>query len=233
MSVVVDKWKSTITNYPKEIKLSDKRKAVYYKITDKIPKKYLDKKRYDFVNNILTNKDTGEKVIKNSKTSGKPRFITINAQKIYVGVHHSVRSKIVNKIHEMFNEAFKRDFPSTIDTSNGKIYIHLKFYDIISNNLPDLDNLANLFVKCGIDCLTTSNNPNQEQGGYSHKLGIIPDDKVKFIPYISYEFKEVTKEEDRKLEFTLYKVDNSFSLSSLLDSKIVANTDPKIFYSDL
>ena len=226
---VLGKWKCTLKNYPTEIQVSAKKRAIFWKSTDVLPKKYSDKTLFNFgIDGALMNMLTGEKIIKNSKTAGKPRLLTINAQKIYVGIHHSVRSKIVNELHKLFNNAFKKQLPPKIDLQGNKILISLHFYDQYSTKLPDLDNLANLFVKCGIDCLTTPNNPNQTSTeGTTHKLSIIPDDKMAFIPHIVSEFTPVDKIEDRRLEFTLYLVTPNFSLEPLLDSLITEDEESK------
>ncbi len=220
---ILRKWKCTIKDYPTEIKVSDSRRACYWTKADDdkslIPKKYRDASKYGFnPDGILIDTTTQAKVIKNLKTAGKPRMLTINAQKIYVGIHHSVRSKIVNELHTIFNKEFKTQFPTKIDTTNKKIMIVLHFHDVYTTKLPDLDNLANLFVKCGIDCLTTVNNPNQIKGlSATHKLGILPDDKMIFIPHILYEFTGVEDPKDRKLDFSIYEVTEDFSLEAVLD----------------
>lgn len=162
----------------------------------------------------------GNKVVKNIKTAGTPRTVTINAQAIYVGLHHAVRSKIVNDLHKLFHDEFKKQFPAKIILNDNRLLVTLHFYDLYSDKLPDLDNLANLFVKCGIDCLTTINNPNQAKGGLTHKLGIIPDDKAIFIPHIVCEFTDVQDVKDRKLCFNLYVVDKEFTVEALLDKQI-------------
>lgn len=212
---ILKKHKCTIKDYPTEIKVSDSRRAQYWKNTDKNLPKKVDTKTVDADGYYLDS--NGEKYIKNIKTAGKPRLLTINAQKIYVGIHHSVRSKIVNELHTLFNTEFKKQFPAKIDTTNKKILIGLHFHDIYTTKLPDLDNLANLFVKCGIDCLTTVNNPNQTKGAVTHKLGILPDDKMIFISHIMYEFTNVQDIKDRKLDFIIYEVSNKFSLEKVLE----------------
>lgn len=228
---ILKKHTATIVNYPLEIKVSDSRRACYWTKADDekslIPKKYRDLTKFGFnSDDILVELGTNERVIKNVKTAGKPRMLTINAQKIYVGIHHSVRSKIVNELHTIFNKEFKSQLPSKIDTTKKKIMIGLHFHDVYTTKLPDLDNLANLFVKCGIDCLTTVNNPNQIKGASTtHKLGILPDDKMIFIPHILYEFTNVQDPKDRKLDFCLYEVTDDFSIESLLDGAIVPLTE--------
>ena len=215
---VFKKWTAVIADYPTEIKISESARAKHWKMGEKIPKKYEDRTKFIFdPDGILRNIETHEKVIKNVNTAGKPRMLSINAQKIYVGIHHAVRSKIVTQLHDMFHKAFKAQLPAKIDIASNKLLIGLHFHDVYHTRLPDLDNLANLFVKCGIDCLTTPNNPNQvKQSDYTHKLGIIPDDKIKFIPHIMYEFTNVEEVKDRKLEFNIYEVSEDFKLSDLV-----------------
>jgi len=213
---IYNKWTCKIKDYPTEIKVSDSKRAQYWKKGDTLPIKHqgaiLD------VNGIYRDPVTHQKLIKNTKTAGKPRMLTINAQKIYVGIHHSVRSKIVNELHSLFNREFKAQLPKQIDLGANKVLIGLHFYDVYNSKLPDLDNLANLFVKCGIDCLTTANNPNQvKTGEYSHKLGILLDDKIIFIPHIMYEFTNIDDPKDRRLEFSLYEVSEDFSVEKLCD----------------
>lgn len=224
---VLKKWNCVIKDYPTEIQVSEKKRATYWSLKDVLPKKYSDKTKFGFgIDGQLVDLTTGLKVIRNAKTAGKPRLLTINAQKIYVGIHHSVRSKIVNELHELFNKAFKEQLPAKIDLSGNKILISLHFYDLYTSKLPDLDNLANLFIKCGIDCLTTPNNPNQtSSSGTTHKLGIIPDDKMIFIPHISSEFTHVDKVEDRKLVFNLYLVEPTFSMEESLDKLVKEDQD--------
>lgn len=218
MKKILKKWICSIKDYPTEIKVSDQKRATYWKQSDSnLPKK---------VNTSTVDPDgyyldsNGNRFLKNVKTAGKPRMLTINAQKIYVGIHHSVRSKIVNELHKMFYEEFKKQLPAKIDLTNKKLMIALHFYDTYTTKLPDLDNLANLFVKCGIDCLTSVNNPNQVKIATTHKLGIVPDDKMSFIPHIFYEFTNVDDVKDRKLDFILYEVEEDFSIEKHFSSSI-------------
>lgn len=217
MTQILDKHHCRILNYPTEVKVSEKRREKYWKVGEILPLKHKANTATDAQGFYLD--ASGERLTKNTKTAGKPRMLTINAQKIYVGIHHSVRSKIVNELHELFNTAFKAQLPSSIILNGNKVLVALHFYDIYTPKLPDLDNLANLFVKCGVDCLTTANNPNQTKGGATHKLAILPDDKMIFIPHILVEFTNVTKIEDRKLDFNIYVVEPGFSVEQLIDNQ--------------
>lgn len=217
---ILKKHHCRIDNYPIEVKVSDKRREKYWKHGEAVPKKYISITTIDNKGFLL---DTnGERLVKNIKTAGTPRMLAINFQKLYVGVHHSVRAKIIEELHTVINAAFAVQLPTTIDTKDKKILIHLHFYNTITRHTPDLDNMSSLFVKCGIDCLTTANNPNQTKGsGYSHKLGIIPDDTTRFIPYVIVEFTEIKEDETRKLDFNLYEVETGFSIEDLLDKQLL------------
>lgn len=215
--MISEKFTCTILDFPLKVEVSKKRKVKYWKFGEKIPKKYAN---YTYDGDYLVD-PAGNKVVKNVKTAGTPKFIGLNFQQIYVGVHHSTRTKIVGALHTLFHDAFKTQLPAHIDLTGKRLLISLHFYDTLTNKTRDLDNLSALFFKCGIDCLTKPNNPNQvNSDGYSHKLSIIEDDTISFIPYIALEFTPILEGEQRKLDFNLYVVDPAFRLESMLDSQI-------------
>lgn len=220
--MILQKWQTTIPDYPTEVKVSEKRRANYWTHLDQIglktPKKYRDPLLFIAdKDGFLIDATTKEKLVKNPLIAGTPRMLPINAQKIYVGIHHAVRSLIVNKLHTLFHDAFKAQLPAKIDLQGNKILIGLHFHDVYTFRLPDLDNLASLFVKCGIDCLTSHTNSKQAN---PHKLSILPDDKMIFIPHIFFEFTDVDDVAKRKLDFNLYLVKPGFSIESILDGAI-------------
>lgn len=217
---ILNKWQCSIPNYPTEICISNKRRPKYYKLGEAPPKKYggvffPDKDGY------LLDED-GNRIIKNPKSAGTPRFIPINGQKIYVGLNFSVRSKIVKTMHGIISEEFKKQLPKKIDIPKGhNLLVHLHFYNTITRKLPDIDNLSSLWMKCGVDCLTTADNIGQaKEGGLDHKLGIIKDDRLEFIKNISTEFTEIKEGEESKLVYCLYLVEDSLSVEKLLDEKL-------------
>lgn len=230
--MILQKWQVNLDNYPTEVKVSESRRASYWSKGDTIPKKYKnDPVRFTFnKEDILIDNTTGDKVIANPLVAGTPRMLPINAQKIYVGIHHAVRSLVVNKLHSLFHDAFKAQLPKVIDLDGNRILIGLHFHDVYHFRLPDLDNLAGLFAKCGIDCLTSETNKKQS---HPHKLGILPDDKMIFIPHIFYEFTPVDDVAKRKLDFNLYLVEPGFSIEALLDQELLARELAiKLFTSD-
>lgn len=220
---IYSKYQCIIPDYPREVKISESMRATYFEKGQELLKKYQDKNLFDYNSDgILINLSTKEKVVKNPNKAGKPRMLSINSQKIYVGVHHSVRVKIVDQLHTLFHDAFKVQFPSKIDLTNKKILAHCRFYDLYNSKLPDLDNLSNLFIKTALDCLTTNRNSKQS---HPHKLGIIEDDKAKFIFSLAPEFTEVFKSDDRMLVFNLYVVSEDFNLESTLDNLMIKELD--------
>lgn len=228
--MIIEKYTAHLPDFPREIQVSSKRKAKYWKVGEKIPKKYA---KYGNAGGFIVD-DKGEKVVKNVKTAGTPRTVQINSQLIYVGLHHSVRNKIVDAIHAFFHDEFKKQLPAKINLGVGdRVLISLNFHDVLHRKTRDLDNLSSLFFKCGIDCLTTPNNPNQvKSSGYSHKLGIIEDDTIYFIPYIVIEFTPIPEGSQRFLDFSLYIVDKNFSIERELDliqgtTKSLTNEDPE------
>lgn len=216
--MIVEKFKCVIKDYPLKIQVSNKRMPVYWKVKNKLPKKYAN-----YLNDGVNIIDSeGKKVLKNVKSVGTPKFVPINAQLIYVGLHHSVRSKIVDTLHNLFNKEFKDQLPKKIDLKEDeRILISLHYHDTLDVNTRDLDNLSALFFKCGIDCLTSPNNPNQIISGYSHKLSIIKDDSIYFIPYIVIEFTPIPEGAQRKLDFNVYVVKKNFSIETLLDNSLI------------
>lgn len=217
---ILNKWKCSIKGYPTEVKLSEKRRATYYKIGEAPPKKYggvffPDKEGY-----LLD--DKGERIIKNSKSVGSPRMMSINGQKIYCGVPFAVRSKIVKSMHGIISEEFKKQLPKKIDIPQGcKILIHLHFHNTISRKLPDLDNMSSLWLKCGVDCLTEPSNIGQaKEGNLDHKLSIIKDDRLEFIQNIGIDFTAIKEGETSLLDFNIYLVEGDFNIENCLDKEL-------------
>jgi hypothetical protein len=214
--MILEKFTCIIPDFPREIQVSKKRNPVYWKVGDKLPKKYA---KLGNSNGFIVDAQ-GNKLVKNVKTVGTPKSVPINSQLIYVGLHHSVRGKIVDAIHTLFHDEFKKQLPAKIDLKEDqRILISLNFHDVLSRKTRDLDNLSSLFFKCGIDCLTTPSNPNQvTSSGYSHKLGIIEDDSIYFIPYIAIEFTPIPEGIQRHLDFNVYVVSKDFSVECHLDA---------------
>jgi hypothetical protein len=190
-----------VPKYITEVVLAKARNPKYItQVSDcnKTQLKRLDSGQYNWEKisgkTILYDTITGDRVIKNPLTAGKPRIQRINGQDFYSGFsHHSVRQKIVQAIKEDFLPHFKKiklieNFPIQIDfiyydelnlkTSGKKI--------ARKNQSKDIDNMRFAYEKCSLDLLTT--------------IKKIPDDNLQFIRKISSEF---IPSSERKLQIVI------------------------------
>ena len=103
-------WKVVIPNYEEKVPISQRRRAKYWKKTDskKLPKKHVDKLKaghlhYDSTG-YLTD-DNNNRIIANPLVAGKPKYWTINGQRIYDGsLHYTARSKVARWMHVYLGE---------------------------------------------------------------------------------------------------------------------------------
>lgn len=185
----------TIPNFITEVKLSDKRRAQYFDTGSKIPKKYTKfiGKKYEFRNykvgnhivSLLTDKKTGEKVIKNPKVAGKPKFKEIKGNDFYTGfVHHSIRSNIIHQIKDFLESYFRKLFPFKDD--EYPLYIEFVYHDVRFQS-QDLDNKRYAYEKCILDLLQTEDKLKNDNVDYVTKLS------SEFIPCKKDERKLVVK----------------------------------------
>lgn len=131
--------------------LSKKRNPVYYKNTDKIPKKYKNV-NYSFIQGILVDNNTLQKVVKNTRTVGKPRYYIINGQDLYNDKFQKIaRNNLINKLHDYVKELIK-DCPKLDKLENERFELHLYWYINKDYKGPDYDNLW-IMEKVINDCL--------------------------------------------------------------------------------
>lgn len=182
----------TIT-YPKfltHVKLADKAAPKYYKKGVQLPKKYQDTEKYVFCKKTdkLIRRSTGQFVIKNSATVGKPRYKKINGQEIYSGnMHHAVRTKMVNAIKDDARPYVKNVMPVT----DGPFRLEIDMYDELGKGDWDLDNRW-VYTKCLQDLLV--------------KEKILPEDNVLCISSSpGFKFTPVDSAENRKIVLRIYK----------------------------
>lgn len=201
-------WTVEIPLYPEEIQISEKRRPKYYKKGEDIPKKYKD---YDFVDGFLVDSESN-RIVKNTRSVGKPRFEKVNFQKLWNGVvARHMRAKMADSLHEFYSPHFKKQLPPKIEIGLDEcLLVNYDFYNIIDSDSADLDNLAHWHIKTSLDCLTEKNNPNQKN---NQKLGIIKDDNLKYVRGIGYNFIECAKSEDRKLVITFALVGKRQSIA--------------------
>lgn len=181
-----------INDYIEYIELSKHRRAVYYKKDDKIPKKYLDKTKYEFIKEILVDSETKEKIIKNSRSVGTPKRKKISGQDIWMGMHYALRAKIAKELKIYLKKQFKILGLQPIKSEDYPISIQLDFHKPFGEANWDIDNHALIYRKCILDAL---------KGDY------IEDDSVKFVRGIP-SFYIPCEKKDQKLVITIYKLPN-------------------------
>ena len=222
--MILKKWTIDIPDYIKSIQLSKERRTKYYTIKEKIPKKY---NNYKFKNVYLVD-ENGNKIVKNVKTAGTPKFWKINSQAIWSGnLHQFSRAKVSKELHSYFaehitNSLIKNQKLTKIDVKeNERLMFFFTFYGNEEINKSDLDNKAYIYVKTGIDTFTTPNSTNINQKDVI-KLSLIEDDSLTFINCIGYNFIQSNFE---KLEINIYLCTKDFNINNLLK---ISMTDTEI-----
>ena len=109
-----------IPEFKTKFEISHSRRAKYYKLGDKLPKKYLDN-RYFFDSNDDFLYDTSisgwKKVIKNTRVAGTPKYWVLNGQSLYSGnMHQMVRNKVTNLVHEYLSSFIGEVVPIELKT---------------------------------------------------------------------------------------------------------------------
>lgn len=199
-----------IKDYIRKIKLSDSRRAIYYKwngkeFSKKLPKKYQTTDyKIGYSKNIgkgkqpvLVNATTGQPVIANPKVSGTEKWVVINGQKIYNNeIDKWRRNVIVSRLKDYFSDFISQLTPLTKE--NYPLSITYIFYDDFSEYSytdkndqergKDLDNHSFIYAKCFQDCLVDNK--------------IIKNDHVDFINMITYRY---IKSSEPRLEILISK----------------------------
>lgn len=210
-----------IPNYIDKIAISKHRRAQYYKVGDPIPFKYKSP-IYKFVpaeDGVLTDMTTMDKVVKNSRSVGKPRYWSIAGNDVLSGIDYNLRSKVFKEVKKYFYEVF-RDVPHVTE-DQYPLEIGIDFYDLIGDY--DLDNLVIIYRKCLTDALcgnvdfdkvpTGRYNKNKEPiyswvPNYIKYPKKIIDDSVRYITSEPTRFFPVDDYKDRRLVITINSLTN-------------------------
>lgn len=196
-----------IPNYIEHVKLSNKRKPIYYKKGDSLPNRYKTKRYafdvFDFLIDTL-NGDT--RVIKNSRTAFKPRMIKIAGQDFWSGINPFIRTTIANQMKLFFYEHIREMTP--IREDEYPIAIEMDFYDNKTDG--DLDNLEYIYRKTLHDALCG----NIEF--VKNEAGVFKPNHEKFPPKIVDDSKtflrglitwwHVVPEDEKKIIIKIHKI---------------------------
>ncbi len=184
--------------YMKRVMLSSKRQAKYYTPTCKIKNKKLnDRTRFVFREHKGTKKiylvdaSTGERVLKNPRAVGTPKFMSINAQHLYnQTLHEFSRDKIVRVLHSFFEEGLK----SIQRIETYPLMITMEIHDTILEETSrwDVGNRGFFYQKAFEDVLK--------------KDKIIDDSSMYICMPPAPIFIPVSNTEERKLVFSIYLI---------------------------
>lgn len=179
--------------YITRVKIAESRRPKYYEqgLSKKIPKKYSNKKKFDFIavkvgkriRYYLADLSNNTPILANPKVAGKPKFMKIRGNDFYSGFGNpAMRSNVVNLIKESLTPHFRDMDP--INANDYPLYIEFTYFDTIEES-QDLDNKRYAYEKCILDLL--------------QKEKKIVNDNVQYITKLSSEFVAVESEEDRCL----------------------------------
>jgi hypothetical protein len=132
---------------------------------------------------------SGQKIISNKKTAGKPRLWRVNGQGMYNGSLNPIMRATITKYYHKYLEQFVILNLLPFDTENFPLSVSLDIYEIREDKIPDIGNLW-IWLKWFEDVLT--------------ECEIIPDDNPTYIIEngpIKYIW--VNNIEDRKLVFKI------------------------------
>lgn len=191
-----EKFNMVLKLYPIEIQKSAKRREIWYHISEgkKLPK-YLQKPDYLHYtvdkDGWIIKLETGEKLVRNYKTAGKPNMKRINGQSIWDGdVSRYERNDLKKFLSDYFIPNINRQLPEHLFTAK---YIHVEFIFYVVEAEQDIDNHGYPYIKAFMDALQTSER-------------IVNDSPV----YIrGYYCRYVVVKDDRRLEIKIHFCENS------------------------
>jgi hypothetical protein len=208
-----------VRKFPYEIQVSERKAAKYHKKSAEaaIPKKYMDSLGVSYFFNkagFLVNK-AGQRVVKNTKTVGKPNMVAINGQKFSSGMHHKQRAIIFSKMKKYLSGYVFQQIKGQIPTGTP-IVIWMEYHRPVGIGNWDLDNATWMWFKWFNDVLK--------------ETGKIPEDNITIIQSTNAAFFFPTDTDDeRKLVFHIQPLyGTTFKLTTLINKVLTAVKLPLI-----
>lgn len=163
-----------IEDWKVRVETSSKRRPKYYTKDKKLPKRFIDKETgklkdgYIFKGKYLCEGNSGERVVRNSRSVNTPKTFKINGQSLWnKGMHWAVRNKIKETLGKMFSKYFPKKFKKI-----KKIIVDVHLMSEEKNF--DLDNKSIFYQKALQDAMVDE--------------GLIEDDSVEVIPSFSWTY---------------------------------------------
>jgi hypothetical protein len=181
-----------VPKYPTSILVSAKRRAVYFKETDTIPKKY---QKYKFKDGYLVD-DNNQKIIKNNKTFGTPKYITMSGNNLIAGYgSHHTRNKIIIELKKFYTPFVKQFLEENGPITDFPLRVTWEVHTCLQGVNWDTSNLF-FYYKYFEDTL------------FQEKSQVIPDDSIKYITFSpGVKFVPIDDWEQRKFIFKFYHDD--------------------------
>jgi hypothetical protein len=187
-------WKVVIPNFENKVPVSKRRRAKYFnkkkvKVTDLPNKhqKYISTGKYLWDKKGYLVDDKGNRVLANPLVAGKPKFWTINGQRIYDGsLNYHVRAFVARWVHS-YLKPYIEELPTFKLKEGEYLRVWIDLYKPGENQNWDCDNLwpwTKWFMDTLVEC------------------GKVPDDSIEFVRscgQISY----VESVDERKLVFNI------------------------------
>lgn len=192
-----------IPKFITHVVLSQKRRAVYYKKGDKIPKKYTKTK----IQKGYVVDENGNKIIKNSRSVGTPKEFKLAGNDFYSGYQHpSIRAKIVRELKSFYRPFIQEHIINHGSITKFPLRIEWEVYTTVDSSNWDASNL-HFYYKYFEDCLFESTDFNKNFIKYKNKNveQLIPDDSIKYITHpASPKIIPIDDWNDRKFIFKFY-----------------------------
>jgi hypothetical protein len=189
--------KIVVYDYPDKVMIARSRRELYYvnnsnvRGNTNIPKRFTNHPDYSFdPKGRLINIVTGEYVLANPRTAGKPRYWVVNFQDIWnQNMTKQTRAQRTGLLKDIFRPHVKKikiikDFP---------VEISIKIYDLTCP--VDISNKGVIYTKIIEDLLVTE--------------GKIPDDSVDYVNCSGRtKYIHITDQKKKRMEITISKSDN-------------------------
>jgi hypothetical protein len=187
----------TVPDYPDKVMIAKSRRSVFYvsmtasvKGRTDIPKRYKSAHYVFDARGVLTDVRTGNPVLANPRTAGKPRYWVVNFQDIWnQNLTKQTRASYTGLLKDIFRPFIRKmkvitEFP---------LELNLRLYDL---ECPvDVSNKGVIYTKIIEDLMVTE--------------GRIPDDSVEYINCSGRtKFIRITDPKKKRMEIVISKSDN-------------------------